>query len=233
MVKWVFTIVIIFTIAIICFIVLPEGQRPILFVTFIVTCLFLLLLRFLPKDTEYFKNLILASGIAATIVSWFIVGYINNENEKKRNSLEFERSTSQSKRDLKVKFLIDAYFRLENSDFRDTFQKGFEQEMYDQIYIKYAESALTSVQLLGSDSTVRLANLYILSGGKKNFRELLESLRNELRKELDLKALPNSSDYIPSVYRSYRKLGAPNKLTPDQQFQLKLKLSEFDRGLLK
>jgi hypothetical protein len=233
MIKWIIAIASVIVCSIICFIIFPVELRPILLVTTLVLCILLLLLSFLPHDADYFKNIILASGIAATIVSWFIIGYINNENEKKRNLLEFERSTNQSKRDLKVRFLIDAYFRLENSDFRDTFPNGVERNMYDQVYLKYAESALTSVQLLGSDSTIRLANLYILSGGKDHFRELLESLRNELRKELALKALPNLKEYIPSVYRSYRKLGAPNKLTPEQEFQITLKLSEFERDLLK
>lgn len=230
--KLILSILIVIAVAIFFFFICPIGLRPSIIVTSFVLCILILLRYYLPKDDDYFKNLILASGIAATIVSWFIVGYLNNENEKKRNLLEFERTTSQSKRDLKVKFLIDAYFRLQNSDFRDTVPNGYEPNKYDQIYLKYAESALTSVQLLANDSTVRLANLHILSNGA-HFDQLLVSLRDELREELDLRALPNSRDYAPTVFRSLRRLDAPNALTPEQQFQLTVKLSEFDRDLLK
>lgn len=234
MIKWIFTTTFIVIVAIIFYLIeLPVGITPILLALIIAVFIFILLFKLLPKDNDYFRNLILASGILVTIVSWFIVGYLNNENEKKRNELEFKRSTSQSKRDLKVKFLIDAYFRLENSDYRDTFPNNHQRNMYDYVYLKYAESALTSVQLLGSESTVKLANIYIMSGGKEHFRELLESLRDELRGELELPVLPKTDDYIPSVYRIFRKLDAPNKLTPDQQFQLTMKLSEYDRDLIK
>lgn len=232
MIKWIITTTFIVLAAIIIYLIeLPEGVKPILWALIFAIFIFILLFKLLPQDIDYFKNLILASGIVVTIVSWFIVGYINNENEKKRNELEFERSTSQSKRDLKVKFLIDAYFRLENSDYRDTVPNNHQRNMYDYIYLKYAESSLNSVQLLGDSNTVRLANIYIMSG--EHFGELLESLRDELRNELELPPLPKTKDYTPTVKRVYRKLDAPNKLTPDQQFQLTLRLSEYDRGLIK
>ncbi|MEO6135410.1 MAG: hypothetical protein ABIP35_09670 [Ginsengibacter sp.] len=217
--------------AIVCFKVGYEI-RSLVIITVIVVDILLLLFILLPENDDYSKNLIVAVGISVTILSWFVTGYLNHENEKKRSLLDFERSTSQSKRDLKVKFLIDAYFRLENSDFRDSAPDGNQKIMYDQVYLKYSESALTSIQLLGTDSTVKLANLFILSGGKKHFNELLKSLRNELRNELALQPLPNVKEYDPTVSRTYRKIGAPNELTPDQQFQLTLKLCEYGKSLL-
>lgn len=233
MIKKIFTATFVIFVVIVAIIIeLPVGTKPILWALIFAVFIFIFLLKLLPKDIDYFKNLLLASGLIVTIVSWFIVGYLNNENEKKRNELEFKRSTSQSKRDLKVKFLIDAYFRLENADYRDTTPNNHQRNMYDYVYIKYAESALTSVQLLGSERTVRLANSHIISGGKEHFRELLEALRDELRIELELPILPKTDDYVPTVYRTSRKLDAPNKLTPEQQFQLTMKLSEYDRDLI-
>jgi hypothetical protein len=212
---------------------LQEGIKPIIFSAIFALFMFNLLFWLLPKDKDYNKNLILASGVLITIISWFIVGYLDNENEKMRNKLEFERSTKQSKRDLKIKFLMDAYFRLTNSDMRDTTPFGIQKNMYDYIYFKYSESALTSIQLLGSEKTIKIANDFILSGGNEHLSDLLESLRDDLRKELELDSLPKTKDYHPTVFRAYKKLDAPNELTPDQQFQLILKLNEYDRELLK
>jgi hypothetical protein len=234
MAKKIFITIFILLIAIIIYILkMPEGIKPIVYVIGLAVLILILLFKLLPKDNDYIKNLILVSGIVVTMISWFIIGYLNNESDKRKSEIEFKRSTSQSKRDLKVKFLIDAYFRLENSDHRDTFTNKVQQNMYDYIYIRYTESALTSIQLLCSDSTIRLANKYIMSGGEEHFNDLLISLRNELRKDLELPMLPNLKDYSPTVFRTYRKIDAPNRLTPDQQFQLTLRLCEYDQGLIK
>ena len=214
-----------------CF--LKQEIRPIVVVFFLVVIGFIIAKHFLKKDEEYQKNLILLGGIGITIISWFVTGYINNENEKNRNQFSITQSILQSKRDIKVKFLLDAYFRLENNDHRDTVPKGNKNLIYDYVYMKYAESALTSIQLVGSDTTIRLANQYILSGGKAHFSELLLSLRNELRKEVELSKLPLTQEYTPTVFRVYRKTTAPNDLTLEQQYQLIIKLNEFDRGLIK
>jgi D-alanyl-lipoteichoic acid acyltransferase DltB (MBOAT superfamily) len=189
-----------------------ELKPPLLAFLIVVIC-FCIVLSLLQKDAEYQKNLILLGGIGITIISWFVNGYINNENEKNRNQLSISQSILQSKRDLKVKFLLDAYFRLENADMRDITPQGHQPNLYDYIYLKYTESALTSIQLLAKDSTVKLANLYLLSGGKGHYSELLIMLRDELRQELNLESLPATKEYHPSSYRTYRKIGAPNSLT--------------------
>lgn len=230
--KFIIIISLIFIIAVYLFLILDTTLRPIIIVTALALSMLMLVYFSSQNDVDYLKNLILAIGIATTIVSWFFIGYINNENEKKRNLLEFERSTNQSKRDLKVKFLLDAYFRLENSDMRDA-PDGSQQNLYDDIYKKYAESALTSVQLLGSDSTIKLANKFILSGGSNHYSDLLRSLRNEIRYELNLQELPNSEDYTPSTFRTFRKLSSPKVLTADQEFQLTIRLNELSSTLLK
>jgi len=207
-----------------------EGLIPLL-VFILVTTAFFILKCVLKQDAEYTKNLLLAGGFGITILSWFVVGYINNENEKKRNQLSINQSILESKRDLRVRFLLDAYFRLENAGHRDVDRPGIQPLKYDYIYQRYAESALTSIQLLANDNTVKLANAYTLSGGKDHYDKLLIMLRNELREELELEPLPKTKDYHPTTFRAYRKLDAPNELTPEQQFELIIKLSEFSRQL--
>lgn len=203
-------------------------------IAFIIIATSFLILKYnLKVDADYDKNLLLAGGFGITILSWFVVGYINNENEKKRNRLNINQSILESKRNLRVKFLLDAYFRLENSDHRDMDYPNVQKWKYDYIYRKYAESALTSIQLLGDEDTVKLAVAYTLSGGNQHYDELLKILRSDLRKELDLKQLPNTKDYHPSTFRNYRTLGAPDELTPEQQLDIAIRLSEFSRELVK
>ena len=110
--------------------------------------------------------------------------------------------------------------------------EGSKAFAYDYIYNKYLESALTSIQLLANDSTVKLANSFALSGGKEHFSDLLISLRDELRNELNLMELPKTNEYIPTVYRTFRTTNAPHDLTSQQQYELIIKLNEFDRQLI-
>jgi len=213
-----------------------KGNKEILppAVAFLVITVSFFILKYsLKVDADYDKNLLLAGGFGITILSWFVVGYINNENEKKRNQLSINQSILQSKRDLKVKFLLDAYFRLENSGYRDMKYENRQKWKYDYVYKKYSESALTSIQLLGDEDTVKLANAYTLAGGEKHYDELLKKLRDDLRKELGLKQLPNTEDYHPTTLRVYRNTDAPDQLTPEQQLDLAIRLSEFNRELVK
>jgi len=178
----------------------------------IIWCLYL----FLPKDEEFIKNVFIAIGIGVTITGWLVVSYLNNQQE-----------ITQKKRDLRVKYLLDAYFRLENSDHRN-----FDSPTNGYIYMKYAESALTSIQLLGEPETIQLANKYILTGGD-HYSDLLQALRNNLRKELNLSILPlsNESDssYHPSSYRIKRKWGVDDTLTSAEHVQLIIKLNELNK----
>jgi hypothetical protein len=208
---------------IVCYCLFDRDLRPLAVVSTLIIIAIIISIGFLKKDQEYPKNIILIIGIGITIISWFVNGAINND-----------ASILQSKRNLRIKFLLDAYFRLENADYRDTPPKGNKTFLYDYVYMKYAESALTSIQLLGDSPTIRLANQYILDAGRSHFRDLLLALRDDLRKELNLQELPDDNkDFIPTVYRAYRKIDAPDDLTPEQQYQLIIKLNEFDRDLIK
>ena len=233
---WIITIIVILCIGM-AFIVIKQPSNElkiVIVVSFMVFIGVLITLKFLKgSGVQYQQNIILVIGFAITIISWFVNGYINNENEKKKNDLSIKQSILQSKRDLKIKFLLDAFFRLENSDRRDTVPPGYQINPYDQIYLKYAETALTSIQLLAGDTTIRLANKYVHANGKDHFNELLKMLRNELRKELELSDLPDTEEFNPTEFRTYRKLNSPGILTPQQQYDLTIKLNEFQRELIK
>jgi hypothetical protein len=177
---------------------------------------------FLKNDPDRLKNMVFVVGFGVTVISWFVSSVNANE-----------QSIRESKRNLRVKFLLDAYFRLQNGDHRDTAPPGNKTFLYDYIYMKYEESATTPIQLLGDPATIRLANQFALSGGKSGFVDLLSALRDDLRKELNLSKLPDDKDLFPTIYREYRTINAPNELTPDQQYQLIIKLNEFDRDLIK
>lgn len=184
-------------------------------IIFLIFALASVISLFIKKDSDRQKNILLIFGLAATISSWFATSYLNNN-----------QSTNEAKRELKVKILLDAYTRLSNSNYRDTTPIGHKRNKYGFIYDRYSESALTSIQLLANDETVLLANKFILSNGKSEYLNLLNSLRNELRDELNINKLPNDLLYDPSLFRTYRKTNHLDSLTNQQEFDLVLKLNE-------
>ncbi len=170
---------------------------------------------FIKKDSDRQKNILFTFGLAATISSWFATSYLSNY-----------QSTIEAKRELKVKLLLDAYTRLSNYNYRDTTPSGNIRNKYEFIYARYAESALTSIQLLAKDETVLLANKFIISNGKSEYSNLINSLRNELREELNINKLPDDILYNQTLFRTFRKLNHPDTLTSQQEFDLILKLNE-------
>jgi len=207
---------------------IDKEVRPVIIVAVIVSCCLLMLKSNLPKNDEYEKNLILATGFGITIISWFMVGYINNKNEIKRNDLANAKSILETKRSLRIKFLLDAYFRLENME-----QRNYESLTDYFIYMKYGESALTSIQLLGEQEVVKLSNNFILSNGQKYFQELLIQLRADLRKELMLADLPNTPDFAPVMFRFKKNPDVSFDLTAEQKLQLTIKLNELNLSMVK
>jgi hypothetical protein len=96
--------------------------------------------------------------------------------------LSFRKDRLAKKHDLRTQYLLDAYRHLEGASNR---------KMLDEDERAF-ESALADVQLLGSGEQVRLAREFALDFAHKGVTnpptldELLESLRRDLRKELDL-----------------------------------------------
>jgi len=93
--------------------------------------------------------------------------------------LAIRKDRLAKKHDLRTQYLLEAYCRLEG---RSNRKMSEEDE-------RALESALADVQLLGSGTQVQLAREFALDFARKgnaDLDELLESLRRDLRRELDL-----------------------------------------------
>lgn len=100
------------------------------------------------------------------------------------------------KRDLRTQYLLDAYRRLEGASNRK--MSGEDERAF--------ESALADIQLLGSGEQVHLAREFALDFARKGVTdpptldERLDSLRRDLRKELDLGSVPERVVHL-RIYR--------------------------------
>jgi hypothetical protein len=87
------------------------------------------------------------------------------------------------KRDLRIHYLIEAYRRLENAVHRTPASRDNESAL---------ESAVADIQLFGSEEQVRLATAFareFAKHGSAGLDKLLESLRCDLRAQLDLRPI--------------------------------------------
>lgn len=175
------------------------------------------LFQLLERNEQFGKNMILAAGFGITVISWFVAGYINNE-----------QSILQKKREIKVKFLIDAFFKLQNYDNRDkeTIADGY-------IYNKFAENSLNEIQLLGDEEVVKLGKIFALSGGKDGFQPLLIQLRDDLRKELGVSPLPGTDYLSPYQFRIFEMFPVKDTLTSQEQIDLIIRLNEANQNIIK
>jgi tRNA A37 threonylcarbamoyladenosine dehydratase len=90
--------------------------------------------------------------------------------------------------------LIESFRRLEGSSNR------FYQ--HDSQYARDYEAAIADIQLFGTAKQIELAQILItdhLSKGSASCDELLEELRRDLRKELDLESVPRKRMYVRIV----------------------------------
>jgi hypothetical protein len=110
------------------------------------------------------------AAVAATIVVW---GW---SAVHKRS---VERDLANKRRDLKVQYLIDAYRRLQGAGHRPLVPP----------YSSDLESAIADVQLFGDPAQVAAAQKFafeMADHGQALLDDLLASLRNDLRNELQL-----------------------------------------------
>jgi hypothetical protein len=109
---------------------------------------------------------ILSTAIIA-VFGWVVANYFTSRREVKNKQ-----------REIKVKYLIEAYQKLENCILRDLKDVG-----------KDLESSVANIQLFGSEKQIKLAKKIandISKNGSADLESLLKSLRTDLRKELQL-----------------------------------------------
>lgn len=109
-------------------------------------------------------------GTLAVIVGWPVVHFFN-----------LRREIAAEKRKLRVSYLLEAYRKLENSAHRPL-HAGSE-------HTQAIESAIADIQLLGTPQQVGLAQEFALGfarDGTASLDPILQSLRGNLRRELDL-----------------------------------------------
>ena len=102
------------------------------------------------------------------IVGWYIV-----------HRMASNRDRINKKRDLQVKYLIEAYQAIENSCSRNE----------NTPYREKLERAVSDIQLIGNPEQVRLAKEFTTGMAADSFgdpRPLLAALRKDLRQELNL-----------------------------------------------
>lgn len=206
---------------------LDKKYSTIIFVSSLVGLSLLSLYLILKNKNDFEKNMIIAAGFGITVISWFVTGFINNENEQYRNKFTIDQSIIEKKRDLRLSYLLNSYYRLANMSNRLNGDTLNETETDAFIYQKYGESALGQVSLLADTSTIRIANDFIMANNTiRDFENILNALRNEIRTELNLSNIPQNSTYKISQYRQFYKKPSQYTLTPQQQFEFAIKLNE-------
>jgi hypothetical protein len=194
-----------------------PNIRPVFYATAVMAAIIWVNFKYLNRNNQGVNNLVLAVGFTITIIGWFVNSYIENKLD-----------TEKTKKELRVKYLLNAYYRIENAANRYN-GEYHESDIDSYIFGKYSESALGGISLLADTQTIRLANEYILDNkGIRNSHELLTSLRNELRNELDLMPVPNNSVYNLNSFRIFRKNPMNDSMTSEQQIDFIIKLNELN-----
>jgi hypothetical protein len=108
------------------------------------------------------------------------------------------RDRANKRRELIVEYLIQAYRRLESCSNRAGGPYDFGE----------LESAIADIQLLGSPEQVRIAQQFaeeFAARSSASVDELLSVLRQDLRAELGLKAVPKAVKYLRVIKRDDRE----------------------------
>lgn len=94
-----------------------------------------------------------------------------------------KRQIEQKKRELRVKYLRDAYLKLAKVADRGSLQQSIED----------IQDAFNDIQLFGEEHQIELIGQFIeeaRAGGSPSINELLKELRNEIRRHIGLKSIP-------------------------------------------
>lgn len=129
--------------------------------------------------------------IGALIVVW---GW---RREQRREQGEQRREREKIRRENRMRFIVDAYLRLEAAANR--------KSPLSNDYKRSVESAVADIQLRGTRTQVELAQALAIQldlmgkGDPTSFATLLKELRDDLRSELELEQLP--PDNKPFILR--------------------------------
>ena len=121
-------------------------------------------------DFEYLKIVL---SVIIAVIGWIIAHYFTSK-----------RDVSNKKREIRLNYLIEVYLILTN----DLTERG----NIDSKKAEIIEKIISQVQLLGSKKQVELVKTLADSIGKGEIIEydtLINSLRDDLRKELELEKI--------------------------------------------
>ncbi|WP_430815188.1 hypothetical protein [Carboxylicivirga sp. RSCT41] len=127
----------------------------------------------------YIEALKISIPVLVAITGWLIGNYFSNR-----------RAQKQKKRDLTLNHVIDAYRTLVN----EIAHRGETPERNRKL-----EALVTDIQLFGSLEQAKLARKLaddVAAGGTFQLDPLINSLRNDLRKELKLKPIDGNVRWL-------------------------------------
>jgi hypothetical protein len=115
-------------------------------------------------------------ALVTSIASWYITHFLS----RKRDLLN-------KKKEIRIQYLITAWQHLESSSNRD-----------NDKYLSDLEKAIADIQLFGTLKQIQLSKAIVCEFADKkrcSLDKLLQELRDDLRKELDLDAV-SPNDFI-------------------------------------
>jgi len=118
--------------------------------------------------------------VLVTMIGWYITHYFNSKRDHKNKI-----------RETKMTYLIEAYLALENVCNR------YEEDLIKRF--PKLEDALAKIQLFGSDEQILMAKKVIIAIGenkKTDVEELLQDIREKLRKEIGLSKTTEEIRYL-------------------------------------
>jgi hypothetical protein len=125
-----------------------------------------------------FLGLVPLLSVAVAVISWFVGSYFNAARDR-----------ANKQREIRLQYQIETYRHLALAAQRKPEPK----------YFRDMESAAADIQLFGAESQIQKLNAFLGEWSAKNkgsFDDLLVDLRNDLRRELDLPAVPGGVQWF-------------------------------------
>lgn len=125
------------------------------------------------------------------------------------HKLSSRRDLANKRRELRVQYLIDAYRRLEYAG-----NRPLTKELAPEF-----EKAIADVQLFGTLTQLQLSKEFALGfaeNGTYPLDSLLNELRNDLRKELDLESARSNITYLRITFDKKDSLRTEREIMPSK-----------------